>query len=564
MIIGLDVGGTHTDVVLLGQEGLVRQIKVPTNPVDLFATVLKGLEQITEGIDPDQIRRAVLSTTLATNRVVQQRIPEVGMIVSSGPGMDPELFRTGEHYFPVAGAIDHRGREVAPIDADQVSAVAEEMKKKGIRHVGVVSKFSTRNPAHELAIGEQIGDQFEKVFLGHRVAGLLNFPRRIATTFLNAAIYPIHKEFFEAVLNSLAQKGLKVPIRILKPDGGNMRFEASIDHPAQTILSGPAASVMGSVAFAPKDEECLVLDIGGTTTDMAVLVNGVPLLDPLGISIGDHKTLIRSLDTISIGIGGDSAVRVVDGRIHIGPDRLGVAMAYGGPVPTPTDAIFLLGLGENGDLDKAKEGMQTIADALGTDVQDAAERVFEQACRTILKEADRMIARINAKPVYTVHELWEGSRLQPRYILVLGGPAPWFAKGLERFSDNRVKVVPRWTVANAIGAGLARTTCEVALFADTEREIAAAPEENFTQPIPSNYSQEDAVNDALDLLRRKAIARGANPDHLELEVIEAMSFNMVRGFYTTGKNIRVRAQVKPGLIHGYDPVTEKFTDNRFV
>ena len=85
MIIGLDVGGTHTDVVLLGQEGLVRQIKVPTNPVDLFATVLKGLEQITEGIDPDQIRRAVLSTTLATNRVVQQRIPEVGMIVSSGP-----------------------------------------------------------------------------------------------------------------------------------------------------------------------------------------------------------------------------------------------------------------------------------------------------------------------------------------------------------------------------------------------------------------------------------------------------------------------------------------------
>ena len=564
MIIGLDVGGTHTDVVLLGQEGLVRQIKVPTNPADLFATVLTGLEQITDGIDPEQIRRAVLSTTLATNRVVQQRIPEVGMIVSSGPGMDPELFSTGEHYFPVAGAIDHRGREVAPIDADQVGSVAEEMKKKGIRHVGVVSKFSTRNPAHELAIGEQIGDQFEKLFLGHRVAGLLNFPRRIATTFLNAAIYPIHKEFFEAVLNSLAQKGLKVPIRILKPDGGNMRFEASIDHPAQTILSGPAASVMGSVAFAPKDEECLVLDIGGTTTDMAVLVNGVPLLDPLGISIGDHKTLIRSLDTISIGIGGDSAVRVVDGRIHIGPDRLGVAMAYGGPVPTPTDAIFLLGLGENGDLDKAREGMQTIADALGTDAQNAAERVFEQACRTILEEAERMIARINAKPVYTVHELWEGSRLQPRYILVLGGPASWFAKGLERYSENRIKVVPRWTVANAIGAGLARTTCEVALFADTEREIAAAPEENFTQAIPSNYSQEDAVNAALDLLRRKAIARGANPDHLELEVIEAMSFNMVRGFYTTGKNIRVRAQVKPGLIHGYDPVAEKFTDNRFV
>jgi N-methylhydantoinase A/oxoprolinase/acetone carboxylase beta subunit len=564
MIIGLDVGGTHTDVVLLGKEGLVRQVKVPTNPSNLFATVLTGLEKITEGIDPARISRAVLSTTLATNRIVQHRIPEVGMIVSSGPGMDPELFRTGPHYHTVIGAIDHRGREITPIDEAAVLTVAEHLEKSGIRYVGVVSKFSVRNPAHEVAIGELIGDRFEKVFLGHRSSGSLNFPRRIATTFLNASVYPIHKDFFEAVVNSLAKKGLSVPIRILKPDGGNMRFDASIHHPAQTILSGPAASVMGSVAFAPKDEECLVLDIGGTTTDMAVLVNGVPLLDPRGISIGEHKTLIRSLETVSIGVGGDSVVRVVDGKIHIGPDRLGLAMAYGGPVPTPTDAIFLLGIGEGGDPEKSREGIQSVADALGTDLRDAASRIFEQACRTILDEAAAMIDRINAKPVYTVHELWEGHRLQPRQILVLGGPAPWFAKGLERLSDRRVTVVPRWKVANAIGAGLARTTCEVTLFADTEREIASAPEENFTTVIPSNYTREDAIATALDLLRKKAIARGANPDHLELEVVEAMSFNMVRGFCTTGRNIRVIAQVKPGLIHGYDPIAEKLMDSSFT
>ncbi len=564
MIIGLDVGGTHTDVVLLGREGLVRQIKVPTNASDLFSTVLTGLEKITEGIDPARISRAVLSTTLATNRIVQNRIPEVGMIVSAGPGMDPELFRTGPHYHIVCGAIDHRGREITAIDEAQVLKVADGLEKSGIHYVGVVSKFSVRNPAHEAAIGRLIADRFEKVFLGHRSSGSLNFPRRIATTFLNASVYPIHKDFFEAVVNSLAKKGLSVPIRILKPDGGNMRFDASIDHPAQTILSGPAASVMGSVAFAPTDEACLVLDIGGTTTDMAVLVNGVPLLDPMGINIGDHKTLIRSLDTVSIGVGGDSAVRVVDGKIHIGPDRLGMAMAYGGPVPTPTDAIFLLGIGDGGDLEKAREAIQSVADSLETDLQDAARRVFEQACRTILDEAAAMVDRINAKPVYTVHELWEGHRLQPRHILVLGGPAPWFAKGLERLSNNRVIVVPRWKVANAIGAGLARTTCEVTFFADTERGIATAPEENFTTVVPSTYTKEDAIAAALDLLRRKAIARGANPDHLELEVTEVMSFNMVRGFYTTGRNIRVMAQVKPGLIHGYDPIAEKIMDSSFV
>jgi N-methylhydantoinase A/oxoprolinase/acetone carboxylase beta subunit len=564
MIIGLDVGGTHTDVVLLGQEGLLRQVKVPTNPSDLFTTVLTGLEKITEGIELAKINRAVLSTTLTTNRIVQNQIPDVGLIVSAGPGMDPALFSTGAHYHTIGGGIDHRGREIAPIDQAQVEAAADALEKAGIKYIGVVSKFSTRNPEHEIAIADQIGSRFEKVFMGHQISGNLNFPRRIATTFLNAAMYPVHKDFFEAVVKSLKEKGLSVPIRILKPDGGNMRFEASIDHPAQTILSGPAASVMGSVAFTPRNEECLVLDIGGTTTDMAVLVNGVPLLDPMGISIGDHKTLIRSLDTVSIGVGGDSAVRVVDGQLRIGPDRAGVAMAYGGPVPTPTDAMMLLGIGEGGDVEKARDGLQPIADDLGVDVNEAAQRIFDQACQTILDAAHQMVDRINAKPVYTVHELWEGNRLQPRYILVLGGPAPWFAKGLEQLSEYRVNVVPRWNVANAIGAGLARTTCEVTFFADTEREIAAAPEEDFTTDIPSKYSQEDAIAATLELLRRKAIARGANPEHLELEVIEAMSFNMVRGFYTTGKNIRVMAQVKPGLIHGYDPIAEKIMDSSFV
>jgi N-methylhydantoinase A len=115
------------------------------------------------------------------------------------------------------------------------------------------------------------------------------------------------------------------------------------------------------------------------------------------------------------------------------------------------------------------------------------------------------------------------------------GRPPGLPKGLERLSESRVDVVPRWKVANAIGAGLARTTCEVTFFADTEREIATAPEENFTSVIPSSYTKEDAIAATLDLLRRKAIARGANPEHLELEVVDAMSFNMVRGFYTTGR-----------------------------
>ena len=424
MIIGLDVGGTHTDVVLLGREGLVRKYKVRTDPEDLFTTVLTGIERVIEGIDPATISRAVLSTTLTTNAIVQRKNPEVGMIVSGGPGIDPENFRTNRHYYSAAGSIDHRGREVEPVNPDEIRKIGVILKQAGIRNVGIVGKFSVRNPSHELAIHNIIKDDFGKIFLGHQVSGNLNFPRRIATTFLNTIIRPIHKKFFAAVKQSLEQKGLRIPIHLLKADGGTMSFEASLDFPGQTILSGPSASVMGAIAFASETEETLVLDIGGTTTDMAILVDRVPLLDPVGITLGQTQTLIRSLETRSIGIGGDSAVRIQDGALTIGPDREGPAMAYGGKVPTPTDALFVLGIQSGDGKEASIAGITPIARALGLSVEAAADKIFDLACQIILAEAGRMIDSINSKPVYTVHELQEGLQVHPKRILVLGGPAP--------------------------------------------------------------------------------------------------------------------------------------------
>ena len=554
MIIGLDVGGTHADVVLLGNEGVINEIKVPTDPTDLFDTVLTALEKITADIDPAKIIRMVMSTTLTTNAIIQKKLPQVGMIVSGGPGVDPHFYRTNDHFECLSGSIDHRGREVEPVQAAAIDRIREKFLAAGIRHVGVVTKFSVRNAAQEMAIARQLEGHFEKVFLGHRISGNLSFPRRIATTYLNAAVYPIHREFFEAVNNSLTRKGLKVPIRILKADGGNMNFEASIDYPAQTTLSGPAASVMGSIAFGPEKGDALVMDIGGTTTDMAILVDQVPLLAPQGIELGGFKTLIRSLETHSIGIGGDSAVRIENGRIQVGPHRNGPAMAHGGPSPTPTDALVLLGKARKGSRELAARGFAPIAEQLGVTIEDAAFQVFDHTCRQILKAAEEMVERINRQPVYTIHEMQDGYQVQPTTILVLGGPAPLFAEHLETLSHYQVGVVPRWTVANAIGAALARTTCEVNLYADTEQQIATAPEENFTTRVDRSFDQAQARQMALDLLQKKAVARGANPAHLEMEVTEELQFNMVRGFHTTGRNIRIRAQVQPGLIYGYDPV----------
>jgi len=550
MIIGLDVGGTHTDVVLLNASGLVRDVKVPTDSANLFESVLTGLDKIIEGIDPQKIKRVVLSTTLTTNAVIQKDFPPVGLIVLAGPGIDPEAYRIGDHFHVVSGVMDHRGREMAPIWRLEIEKIAAALMAEKVRLVGVIGKFSVRNPAHELAVRDILGDSFDKVFLSHEFSGQLNFPRRIATTYLNAAVYPIHKNFFEAVRKSLKSKGLDLVIRVLKPDGGNMNLGASIDFPGHTILSGPAASVMGTLTHADRQKESLVMDIGGTTTDMAVLVRGVPLLDPLGIEIGGFKTIIRATETYSVGIGGDSHVRLENGELLIGPERLGPAMAFGGPAPTPTDALVVLGKLDEGDRDKATQGIEQIAAGLGISLEKTAQRIFDQTCRNILAAAHSMIDRINSKPVYTVHELLEAHQVLPDEVLILGGPAPLFAEHLATLTDTAVRVVPNWKVANAIGAAMARTTCEVTLFADTQLGTATAPEENFVKSIDQNFNNIAAEKMALSLLKEKATAMGANPDYLEMEVIENMQFNMVRGFYTTGKNIRIKAQVKPGLIRG--------------
>ncbi|MDY0220852.1 MAG: hydantoinase/oxoprolinase family protein [Desulfobacterium sp.] len=565
MLIGLDVGGTHTDAVLLDKTGLKRNVKVPTDSLDLFNTVLSGLNLLLEGIDPLTITRIVLSTTLTTNAVIQRQTKPVGIIVSSGPGIDPMHFRRGKYYFPVSGSIDHRGRERSPVDPREIVAISKILKEKGVKHVGVIGKFSPRNPFHELMIKDILARDFDKVFLGHHVSGNLNFPRRIATVLLNTSVYCIHRAFFNAVKRSLEQKGLRAPIQILKADGGTMSLEASMDFPGQTILSGPAASVMGTLAHAPALQDVLVLDIGGTTTDIAIMVDQAPLLEPVGIGRGPYKSLIRSLKTHSRGIGGDSHVRVDGNTLKIGPHRSGPAMAFGGSFPTPTDAMVVLGIMAAGSWEKALEGMTAIAEQLGTTPVKAAETIFKTCCAMIIKEGMKMVAHINSKPVYTVHEFLEGYQIKPVKILLLGGPAPFLAPEIQRQSGIETVAVPASNVANAIGAALARTTCEVSLYADTEQGIATAPEEDYSEPIPRGYTEDDLIETAYTLIHGKAIRSGSDPEDLEIEVIEFQKFNIVRKFSTQGRLFRAKLQVKPGLIKGYDDVytslNETFKDS---
>ena len=551
MIIGLDVGGTHTDVVVLQGGEIVSKVKLLTDEKDLLQTVCFGIFEAIRGLRAQSIGRVVVSTTLATNAIVQDKIEPVGVIVASGPGINPWAYVIGDNYYPVGGAVDHRGIEVAPINEGEVLGIGKELQSKNVRNLALVSKFSVRNPCLELKMGDLLTDNFNSVTLGHKLSGHLNFGRRIATAYLNAAVTSISRKFYQATRGCMEKEGIQVPLEILKADGGTMAQEVSEQYAVETILSGPAASVMGTLTFADKTKEEVVLDIGGTTTDIAILVDGVPLLKPLGIRMGGFNTLVRGLRTFSIGVGGDSWVRLQGEELKVGPERKGRALAYGGPEPTPTDALITLGLAEGGQKQRAIDGVRRLAERMGKNLEETAEEVVSRTCALILEAVHALVERVNQQPVYTIHELLKGRQVTPSGLIVIGGPAKELAPRLEIMSGWQARVPPDYDVANAIGAAVARTTCQVTVTADTNRRYVISPEEGYVDKIDWRATKKEVIKIAFNLLRKKALRLGASEEDLEMELLEDQEFRMVQGFYPVGRSIRVRAQIKPGLISPY-------------
>jgi hypothetical protein len=203
------------------------------------------------------------------------------------------------------------------------------------------------------------------------------------------------------------------------------------------------------------------------------------------------------------------------------------------------------------------KGIHKIAMEMGLTDNETADQIFKKCCSIILKKTFEMIDKLNSKPVYTVHEFLEGYKISPRKILVLGGPAKYFAKKIEELYHIKTIAVPEYSVANAIGAALARTTCEVSLNADTEQGIVTAHEEGFAEPISKTYSEDDLIETAHTLLKEKAINFGADPDNIgEVEVVEFQKFNIVRNFSPRGKIFRTKMQLKPGIIKGFENILQ--------
>ena len=549
MIVGLDMGGTHIDAIIIKNGRIINTVKRPNDPKDLFKSIWSTLEELLSTYDKSQIKRIQLSTTISTNAIVERKTSPVAMIIQSGPGLPHDFLACGEENLFVSGYVDHRGHTVQDLDKAQLSDALEGVREKNINNCAIVSKFSVRNPQQELKIKDLLKDDFSTITMGHTLSGKLNFPRRVFTSYLNSSVCDTFSSFAKNIKESLEREGVHAPIYILKADGGTMSLATAENMPVETILSGPSASFMGIKAMLPTDKDALLLDVGGTTTDIFFLAGGSPLFEPQGIKIGDFKTLVRAIYSVSIGLGGDSRVSIEGQKIKIGPQRDGRAYAYGGPQPTPTDAMIVLGYIDDGNKLRAVQAMEKLAKTMGLSPTEVAQKILSNMGDIIKEQVDKLLNTINSQPVYTINELLYGKKIKPQLINIIGGPAKVLASILEAKFSLPCYFPKNYHIANAIGAGLARTTMEINMLIDSSQGILSVPELGIYKKPHREYNLNSARERAIQLLKENLQSTNIQDKEIEVEIIEESSFNMVRAFSTSGKNIRIRAQVKPGLIY---------------
>jgi N-methylhydantoinase A/oxoprolinase/acetone carboxylase beta subunit len=550
MLIGIDVGGTTTDAVIVDGNKVVKTAYVPTDHDNLLKCLLGALDELVAGVDTAKVERVVLSTTLITNMIAEGKTDPVALVLIPGPGTNPKDYNLGESII-LDGAIDFRGSEIDQLREAQIRDAASQIKDKGLSRVAVVGKFCQRNHSHELKAGEILAAGLPEahIELGHKVSGQLNFPRRAATTMLTAATKEKYGQFARDVAAALKERKITAPVYILKADGGTLPLDRSLAMPVETIFSGPAASIMGVMALTAPGQTSVVVDIGGTTTDLALILSGKPLLSAKGARVDSMLTHVRAFAVKSVAIGGDSAVAVNGGSLTVGPHRDGPPMCMGGSCPTPTDALRVLGFSSIGEGAKAEQAMQMLAQSLGCTSKDAAQKIVDAVVDRIVFEVGEMFREWESEPAYRIWEIVSKEKLSAQNVVGVGGGAPPLVPLVaERL--KAVALVPQYApVANAIGAAVARPTLTLNLHIDTEKGEYSVAEEGLTGKVTDRkMSSEQAEKLARRLLAERAERLGIGEYAGEAEVTYSEVFNMIRGWSTVGRLLDLRMEVLAGLL----------------
>jgi N-methylhydantoinase A/oxoprolinase/acetone carboxylase beta subunit len=511
--IGIDVGGTNTDAALMDGPKVIGVCKNPTTS-DVgsgIASALKKLLSVT-GVSVSQIQAVMIGTTHFTNAVVERkRLLQVAAIrlglpaTSSLPPMTDwpaDLADTlGRHTFMLNGGNEFDGRTIAPLDEEGLLDVARTIRERGLTSAAVTSVFSPVTSEMELRAAEILRNELPDISLSlsHEI-GRVGFLERENATVMNASLADLSKKVVSSFNAALKELSVTAPFFISQNDGTLMKPDHVERYPVLTFASGPTNSMRGAALLA-SEKDAMVIDIGGTTSDVGMLMQGFPRESAVSVKIGGVRTNFRMPDVLATGLGGGSIVR--DDGARIGPDSVGYeitskALVFGGDTLTTTDIIVAAGLEDIGDRSR---------------VAQIPARTVETALNAIHYMVDEAVDRMKTSA-------------DPLPVILVGGGSILVSRDLT--SASRVIRPENASVANAIGAAIAQVGGE----------------------IDRMFSLEGASRDAvLDQAKAEAIERaikaGAEPSGVKIVDIEETPIA-----YLPGSATRVRVKAVGNLVIG--------------
>ncbi len=505
MKIGVDVGGTNTDAVVLDARGVVGWKKTPTT-ADVYSGIVTAITAAIEagGVKLGDIDCVMIGTTQFTNAVIERKaLLPVGVVRLALPAAsaippltdwpDDLVKVIGGNVHEIHGGYEFDGREIAPLDERAVAHAAQSMAKAGIRTAAVTSIFSPINGDMERRAAEIIQNEVPDITVSlSSELGQFGLLPRENSTIINASLAVLARRVVDAFKRALHELGLDVPLFISQNDGTLMRAKTVERYPVLTFASGPTNSMRGAVHLAGI-ADAMVVDIGGTTSDIGMLRNGFPRQSTHFVDVGGVKTNFRMPDVLAVGLGGGSIVRN-EGR-SVGPDSVGFeltnrALCFGGDTLTATDIAVAGGWAEVGNA------------ALVGSVPKATIANAREQMRSVL---DVAVERMKTEP-------------KDLPLLVVGGGSILVDWPVKSVSDV---IRPEFSsVANAVGAAIAQVSGEC------ERVVSLSP-----------ANRESVMDDVRDEARSKAIEAGATPESVEILELEQVPIS-----YLPGNPTRIRAK----------------------
>lgn len=502
--IGIDVGGTNTDAVLIDSTTVLGAVKSPTTS-DVMSGVVKSIEQLVQS-HADAVHdldAVMIGTTHFTNAVVERaRLDRVAAIriampasASLPPMVDwPADLREAVNplKFMVEGGHEYDGRPLVPLDKDAIRDAAMRIRDAGITAVGITALFSPLTAECEIEAAEIVTSVLPeaRITLSHRL-GRIGLLERENVTLLNASLQSLGTKTVDAFRNALASVGIRAPFYLTQNDGTVVLAEVAAANPVYSFASGPTNSMRGAAFLSGRDEG-MVIDVGGTTSDIGYLVNGFPREANNIVEVGGVRTLFRMPDLLPMGLGGGTIINPDTGKI--GPRSVGYriteeALVFGGSTLTTTDIAVAAGLVEIGDKDRVRH----LDRALVAKHLAGIHAMIEDG-------VDRMKTSADDTPV-----------------IVVGGGAFLVPDQLEGVSE--VIRVPHAGVANALGAAMAQVSGEV-------------------DQVFSGLTRDAAIAAAQEIATSRAVEAGADPKSISL--VDAEDIPIA---YLPGDARRVRARV---------------------